>query len=407
MQSLLRFVKKEIVLCISFFLALVSVVFVPPDSTYLSYIDFHTLAILMSLMLIMAGLQSLGIFGMAGRKLLQKTSNVRNLTFVLVLLSMLITNDVALITFVPFTIEVLAMAGLENYLIRVIVLQTIASNLGSMLTPVGNPQNLYLFSLSGMGLGQFVLLMLPYTLLSLAGLLIACIILTERKPVTLAVKSGQTLTPVEKRKTAVYLLLFLFAMTSVAHLLPDLLVWAVIVLAVLLMDSRILRRPDYALLMTFVFLFVFIGNMKGIPAINIWLRNLINGHELITSVLASQVISNVPAAILLSGFTDNLPPLIIGANLGGLGPLSPPWQASFLQILRHNRGETKRGISGRVHRAQSGFPGGSAPLLLPELKRVIPSGIISLHNILSRLHSCNRLFTIQTVKMFGRCLVFK
>jgi Na+/H+ antiporter NhaD/arsenite permease-like protein len=195
-QSLLRFVKKEIVLCISFFLALVSVVFVPPDSTYLSYIDFHTLAILMSLMLIMAGLQSLGIFGMAGRKLLQKTSNVRNLTFVLVLLSMLITNDVALITFVPFTIEVLAMAGLENYLIRVIVLQTIASNLGSMLTPVGNPQNLYLFSLSGMGLGQFVLLMLPYTLLSLAGLLIACIILTERKPVTLAVKSGQTLTPV-------------------------------------------------------------------------------------------------------------------------------------------------------------------------------------------------------------------
>ena len=154
-------------------------------------------------------------------------------------------------------------------------------------------------------------------------------------------------------------------MTSVAHLLPDLLVWAVIVLAVLLMDSRILRRPDYALLMTFVFLFVFIGNMKGIPAINIWLRNLINGHELITPS-SHQVISkrSWPS---LSGFTDNLLP-DYRRQPGGLGPLSPPWQASFLKYYGTIEGN-ETGISGRVHRAQSGFPGGSAPLLLPELKR--------------------------------------
>lgn len=345
MQSILRFIKKETVLCVSFFLALASAAFVPPDITYLSYIDFHTLAVLMSLMLIMAGLQSLGVFGMAGRKLLQKAGSLQTLTFVLVFLcfafSMAITNDVALITFVPFTIEVLTMAGLENYMIRVIVLQTIASNLGSMLTPIGNPQNLYLYSISGMGLGRFVSLMLPYTLLSFAGLIAACIILTERKPAAVAVKSESSLTPAEKRKIAVYLLLFLFALTSVAHLLPDFLVWAVIVLAVLLMDRRILRRPDYSLLLTFVFLFVFIGNIKRVPEINAWLRELISGRELITSVLASQVISNVPAAILLSGFTSDLPPLIIGANLGGLGTIIAS-MASLISFKYYGATEKKR-----------------------------------------------------------------
>jgi Na+/H+ antiporter NhaD/arsenite permease-like protein len=325
LKLIVNYIKKEVVLFISLVLALVSMIYVPFDKNYINYIDFHTLIILLSLMIVMAGLRSLGIFSMIGNWMLKKTSNVRSLTIVLVLLcfgfSMLITNDVALITFVPFTIEIIAMAGLENYMIRIIVLQTIASNLGSMLTPIGNPQNLYLFSLSGMSLGEFVSLMLPYTLLSLIGLILACVILIGKKNITIKVHYESTLTKTEKGKTIVYLLLFLFAIISVTRLVSVYIVGAIILAVVFMMDYRILRKPDFALLLTFIFLFVFIGNMKHIPEINLWLYNVINGNELLISVLSSQVISNVPAAILLSGFTDKISTLIVGTNLGGLGTI--------------------------------------------------------------------------------------
>jgi Na+/H+ antiporter NhaD/arsenite permease-like protein len=314
-----------VVLTISLLLTLVSMAFVPLDDKYLSYIDFHTLTILFSLMVVMAGLRSLGIFLMIGSWLLEKTSNGRSLAMVLVLLcfgfSMVITNDVALIVFVPFAIDVLKMAGMEKYLIRVIVLQTIASNLGSMLTPIGNPQNLYLFSISGMSLGNFISLNLPYTLLSFFGLLAACAILIDREAVTVKMQAQRTFTAAEKEEAIIYLLLFLFALTGVTHIISVYLVGAVILAVVFLMNRRLLRKPDYALLLTFVFLFIFIGNMKRIPEISHWLNNVIQGHELLTSVFASQVISNVPAAILLSGFTDNITTLVVGTNLGGLGTI--------------------------------------------------------------------------------------
>jgi len=254
---------------------------------------------------------------------------------------MFITNDVALITFVPFTIDVLVMAALEKYLIRIIVLETIASNLGSMLTPIGNPQNLYLFSLSGMGLGDFISLMLPYTLISLVGLLAACVILIDKKSVEEKVQLQSTLTEAGKKKTIVYLLLFLFALTSVIRIISVYVVGLVILVVVFLIDRKILRKPDYALLFTFVFLFVFIGNMKRIPQINFWLRGIIQGNELITSVLASQVISNVPAAILLSGFTDNISALIVGTNLGGLGTIIAS-MASLISFKYYGSTEGKK-----------------------------------------------------------------
>jgi len=325
MKSIVKFAKKEAVLCISLLLALASMVFVPPDKEYISYIDFHTLTILLCLMVIMAGLRNLGIFTVIGNRLLESTSSVRSLAIVLVLLcfvfSMVITNDVALIAFVPFAIDVLVMAGLESYMIRVIVLQTIAANLGSMLTPIGNPQNLYLYSLSGMGLGSFISLMLPYTLLSFIGLLAACVMLFDRKAVSMKAHSEHVLTPAEKRETIVYLLMFILAVISVARLVSVYAAGALILAVVLLMDRRMLLKADYALLFTFVFLFVFIGNMKRIPEINVWLQGVIDGRELVVSVAASQVISNVPAAILLSGFTDKIPELITGTNLGGLGTI--------------------------------------------------------------------------------------
>jgi len=345
MKSILNYIKKEAVLFISLLLALVSMAFVPLDDEYIGYIDFHTLSILLSLMVVMAGLRSLGIFSMIGGWMLEKTNNVRSLSIVLVMLcfglSMFITNDVALIAFVPFTIDVLVMAGLENYLIRIIVLQTIASNLGSMLTPIGNPQNLYLFSLSGMSLGSFISLMLPYTLLSLIGLLAACVILIDRKAVSVKVQFHSTLTAKEKGKSIVYLLLFLFALMSVTHIISAYVVAAVVLAVAFLLDCKVLRKPDYALLLTFVFLFVFIGNMKRIPEINLWLNSVIYGHELVTSVFASQVISNVPAAILLSGFTDNIPTLVVGTNLGGLGTIIAS-MASLISFKFYSKTESKR-----------------------------------------------------------------
>lgn len=345
MKAILNFIKKEVVLGVSLVLALVSMAFVPLDNKYIDYIDFHTLIILLSLMLVMAGLRSLGVFSMIGSWMLKKTSNVRSLSIVLLLLcfgfSMLITNDVALITFVPFTIDVLLMAGMENYLIRIIVLETIASNLGSMLTPIGNPQNLYLFSLSGMNLGNFIALMLPYTLLSLLMLLVTSFILIDRKAVEVKVESQSSLATKEKRKVLVYILLFLLALTSVTRLVSVYLVGAVILLIILLMDRRMIGKADYALLLTFIFLFIFIGNMKRIPEISLWLNNVIHGRELITSVLASQVISNVPAAILLSGFTDNIATLIIGVNIGGLGTIIAS-MASLISFKYYGTTEGKR-----------------------------------------------------------------
>jgi Na+/H+ antiporter NhaD/arsenite permease-like protein len=348
MKSILNLIKKEAVLFISLLLALVSMAFVPLDDKYISYIDFHTLIILFSLMIVMAGLRSLGIFSMIGCWMLGKAHNARSLAIVLVLLcfgfSMFITNDVALVAFVPFTIDVLIMAGLENYLIRVIVLQTIASNLGSMLTPIGNPQNLYLYSLSGMSIGKFISLMLPYTLFSFFGLMAACFILIGREAVSVKVQEVRTISDTSKKKAIVYLLLFLLALTSVTHIISVYIVGAVTLIVIFLMDRRMLSKPDYALLFTFIFLFIFIGNMKRIPEISLRLEDVVHGHELITSVFASQFISNVPAAILLSGFTNNISTLVVGTNLGGLGTIIAS-MASLISFKYYSATSGKRSIT--------------------------------------------------------------
>lgn len=325
MQKILNFARQEIVLTISLVLAVLSMAAVPPDGNYPGYIDFRTLSILLSLMSVMCGLRGLGVFSRVGKWMLEKTGSVRSLALVLVMLcfwfSMLITNDVALITFVPFTIEVLTMAGLERYMIVIIVLQTIAANLGSMLTPIGNPQNLYLYSLSGMTLAEFIGLMLPYTLISLVGLIAATWLASGKEKTEVKLAEFPPMSGADRKKTIVYLAMFLLAMTTVARLVPCGVVLAVILAVVFVMDRPMLKEPDYALLCTFTFLFIFIGNMKRIDAVNEWLSAVVQGREIVTSLLASQIISNVPAAILLSGFTDKLNALIVGTNLGGLGTI--------------------------------------------------------------------------------------
>lgn len=232
---------------------------------------------------------------------------------------MFITNDVALITFVPFTILVLEMAGETSMMVRTIVLQTIAANLGSMLTPVGNPQNLYLYSLSGMGVADFMGLMLPLSAISFF-LLLAFVVLKKGRPVSIE-KLDMEFEPFQKGKFVGYMLLFILALLVVLHVVPYQAALVVTAAGLFFLDRNIFRRIDYSLLLTFVFFFIFIGNMGRIDVVSEGLKRILDGNELLTSIAASQVISNVPASILLSGFTDNIETLIIGTNLGGLGTL--------------------------------------------------------------------------------------
>lgn len=320
--AIITFFKKETVLCAAGILAVASMFLVPPDREYLGYPDYRVLALLFGLMLVIAGLQSIGLFRYLGLRLLGSTGNTLQLGCVLVALcffgSMLITNDVALITFVPFAVMALTMAGERRLLIPIVALQTVAANLGSMLTPIGNPQNLYLYTAFDLTMGSFLGYMLPLTLLSLL-LLTAAIFLLGKKPLT--VQTSEKLAFPDRKKLAVYAVLFLICLSCVLRILPWTMMLAILILSVTIVDRKLFREVDYFLLLTFVCFFLFIGNVERIPAVSSLMRDLIEGRELPAGVALSQVISNVPAAILLSGFTENARPLLYGVNIGGLGTL--------------------------------------------------------------------------------------
>ncbi len=332
-KRITEFLKRETVLCAALILAVISMFMIPPDKEYLGYIDFRTLAILFCLMSIMAGLQKIGVFRWVAGKLLACVRGKRSLVLILVLLcffsGMLITNDVALITFVPFTFTVLGMLGEEEkkrLLLPVVVMQTIAANLGSMLTPIGNPQNLYLYGKAGISIGEFLSLTLPYTVLAFVLLtgwsLIQGGICSKDQGLS-AVSIQEKFPSGGKAKylPAVYLVLFLICLLTVGRVLPWQAVLLFVFVSVFLTDRQALARVDYSLLLTFVGFFVFIGNVGRVPAFREFLQRVIVGREVYISVIASQIISNVPAALLLSGFTEDFSGLIIGTNLGGLGTL--------------------------------------------------------------------------------------
>ena len=346
-SKLVEFIKKETVLTVAILLAILSAVMIPPDGNYVGYIDFRTLSILFCLMTVMAGLQKLGVFRKIGKKLLQHTQSTTQLVEVLVLMcfffSMIITNDVALITFVPFTFTVLRLSGedsVKKLAVPVIILQTIAANLGSMLTPIGNPQNLYLYGKAQMSAGAFVVLMLPYSLVSLLLLVVCGVVVAKRSG--MVVRGADVSLPEEAKEEQKkyllpgYLLLFVLCLLTVAHVISYPVTLGMVALAVFFLDRGTLGKVDYSLLLTFVGFFIFIGNMGRMPAFCDFLQKFIGGREVMTAVTASQVISNVPAALLLSGFTGNLTALIIGTNLGGLGTLIASMASliSYKQVVR-------------------------------------------------------------------------
>ena len=343
-KKLVTFVKKETVLCIAGLLAVVSMFIIHPSADYFGYIDYRVLALLFCFMAVVAGFRSVGLFEWLIKKMLCYVKNARQLELVLVLgcffASMWITNDVALLTFVPF-----------------------AANLGSMCTPIGNPQNLYLYSLSGSPVTAFLKLMFPVTAVSLGLLLVTSLCIpkreikvqaeraileqgaADRKAAGRAISdrkaadrglsdrkmSGAEVSDKEemvrenakdeKVRLCGYLTLFFLCILTVLHVLDYRMLLAIVIGVLFVLDRQLFTKPDYMLLITFVAFFILVGNIKNMDGFSAFLRTHVGGHELAASIFASQIISNVPAAVLLSGFTENINALILGTNIGGLGTL--------------------------------------------------------------------------------------
>lgn len=312
--------QKEKVLVIAAIAAVVSMFFVPPRMAYIDYIDVRVLCLLFSLMAVVAGFQSCHVFEALAQKMLAGEKKLRTIGWVLVALpfftSMLITNDVALITFVPFTMLVLKMVGAEKEAALIVVLQTVAANLGSMATPFGNPQNLYLYANYNMTGSEFFGTVLPLTLVSLVALWFCGYMVSGHG---IQVNFSGKACIHNKVKLGVYVVLFILCLLAVLRIAPYWAVTAMVAIALLVLDRKLLLKVDYALLLTFICFFIFAGNMGEISAVQNFLAGIMEKNTLLTAALSSQVISNVPAAVLLSEFTENGRALLAGVNIGGLG----------------------------------------------------------------------------------------
>lgn len=341
-QKIISFFKAEFVLCIAAVCAVISMFFVPPSAAYLDYIDVRTLCLLFCLMALVAGFGKCSVFRLLAQTLLSKQKHTRGLSVVLILLpffsSMLITNDVALITFVPFTLLVLSMCGHMETAPVLIVFQTIAANLGSMATPFGNPQNLFLYANYELTAGAFFGTVAPIAAVSFLCLLICGM---AQKKETVSVQFTETVTLSHPKLCLMFAALFLLTLLSVFHVVDYTLATVVVLVFLLLFSRDLLAEVDYNLLITFVCFFVFAGNIGAIPAVSEALSMIMEKQALLTSILASQVISNVPAAVLLSGFTDNWQALLAGTNIGGLGtPIAS--MASLISLKLYMKSEGAR-----------------------------------------------------------------
>ena len=324
-MNIKKFIKNEPVLIISGILAVLSAFIVKPSKEYLGYINFRTIILLFCLMTVVAGMKKAGAFDALARGMLTRVSSVRqiavSLTILSFVLAMFLTNDVTLITVVPFTILVLDEVGIVSP--HILIMETIAANLGSMLTPFGNPQNLYLFTRYSFTMNSFLELMLPYTVFSFILVVVATFFYPYKvgkklDSIESVSASGKEL---NKKNFIIYFVLFILSIATVAGVIPDYVLLAIIAITCIILDKKLFTEVDYSLLLTFVFFFIFIGNMGNVSDIKIFLENEVNGNEVITSIAASQFVSNVPCAILSSNFTNDGNGLVIGTNLGGLGTL--------------------------------------------------------------------------------------
>jgi len=320
LSKIREFLKKEAVLSVSALCAVLTVVIIPPDAEYLHYIDFRVLCLLLSLMTVVAGFKSVGTFQWLTGLILNHVKSGRALSITLVLLpffsSMLVTNDVALLIFIPFTLLLLQELQFDRETVPIIVLQTVAANLGSMATPVGNPQNLFLYGAFDLTPNAFFGVVLPLTLVSFICLFGAsCFILPKNLPQLH--RKNEKISSVGA--LLIYVTLFALCLLTVFRVVHYLITTAIILLFVISVNRKLLKEVDLMLLATFVCFFVVSENLGRMDIIRSFLQSLLTKNTFMTSIGASQIISNVPAAVLLAGFTDQWKQLLAGVNIGGLG----------------------------------------------------------------------------------------
>ena len=339
LDRVITFLRNEAVLCIAFVFACASVVAAGDVTSAATYIDWRVIVLLFCLMASVAGLQKSGVLAQLAERLVAGEKTRRSVCFALVMLpffsSMLVTNDVALLTFVPIAVLALEAAGWRDALVRVIVLQAIAANLGGMVTPVGNPQNLFIFTTFELTAADFFAALAPFGALALFGLAIACTSFdTERSSIALKIDASA----IDMKLFALHAALFALSVLAVVRIVPWQALPFVIAPALFLFDRRVFVKVDYALLATFACFFVFSGNMAHMPAMQDFLGGLMGNHPMLTSLATSQVISNVPASVLLAEFTANWHSLLIGVDLGGLGtPIASLASLIAFKLYLHTR----------------------------------------------------------------------
>ena len=336
------FIKKNVVMLIAMVAAIITCFFVPPDKAYLEYFDVKTLTCLFCVLAVVCALKNVRFFYMLARKIVQTFRNARICILALVYItfigSMLIANDMALLTFLPLGMFVLSSTGKTKYMAFTFIMQNIAANLGGMLTPFGNPQNLYLYTKFEIPNLEFMGIMAAPFALAVVLITLCCLIFVKKEPLQL---KDETMT-VPKGRTALYLGLFALAIAIVFRGIPYWIGLIVIPAVLLIADRKALKMVDYPLLLTFVFFFVFSGNMARIDAVRQLFSWLLEKSTLFFSVASCQIISNVPSAILLSQFTENYRELLLGVNIGGVGTLIASLASliTFREYTKQNKGKT-------------------------------------------------------------------
>ena len=343
-SGILQFLKKNAVLCVAIVAAAITSCIVPPDKAYLDYFDWKTLTCLFCVLAVVCALKNISFFTVLAEKIVGLFKNARAcvlaLAYVTFLGSMLIANDMALLTFLPLGYFVLSSTGKHKYMAFTFIMQNIAANLGGMLTPFGNPQNLYLYTAFNIPTGEFTLIMLPPFLIAITLITLCCLIFVKKEP--LEIESKKIALP--KARTLIYALLFTLSIVIVFRVIPFWIGLLVIPAALLFLDRKALKDVDYGLLLTFVTFFIFAGNMARIPLVQNIFGKLLEKNTLLVSIASCQIISNVPSAILLSQFTDNYTQLLLGVNIGGVGTLISSLASliTFREFTSHYPEKTKK-----------------------------------------------------------------
>ena len=320
-DKIINFIKKEVVLSVAIVLTIVTCFFVPIDKEYLNYFDVSTLICLFCMLAVVAGLKSTNVFELISRKMIglfhTRRTVIYSLVFGTFIFDMIVANDMSLITFLPLTYIVLHSTKNDKYLAFTFIMQTIAANMGGMITPYGNPQNLYLYSYYNIPTFEFFGILIVQSI-TVAILLWICCSFIGNEKLTLRRNSKVIL---DKKNIYIYSTLFILVILSIFRLIPYILTMVIVIITILINDRKRFKDVDYALLATFCVFFVFSGNIARILAIKEIIATLVTKNTLIAGIVSCQFISNVPTAIFLSKFTSNYRELLISVNIGSLGIL--------------------------------------------------------------------------------------